>query len=240
LDQVQLEHLEGCRQSIARALQDRLDTLRAMTTQLHQAPARDRVAPGPTRTPVSSVHVARLVARSASGDSRAWDELVDRFGPLVWAIARAHRLSEADAEDVFQATWLRLLEHVDRLVHPERLAGWLATTARREAVRVARSNARVVPIDEERLVLVADGDDAITIAGNRERDAVVRRALATLPVRDQTLLTLLTAEPHRSYEEISQALDMPIGSIGPTRERCLERLRRATLAAGLDASVAGV
>jgi RNA polymerase sigma factor (sigma-70 family) len=188
---------------------------------------------------MASAHVARLVVRSASGDARAWDELVDRFGPLVWAIARAHRLSDADAEDVFQATWLLLLQHVDRLTHPERLAGWLATTARREAVRVARLNARMLPIDEERLVVAADGDDAVAIILTCERDAVVRRALATLPARDQALLTLLTAEPQCSYQEISQTLDMPIGSIGPTRERCLERLRRATHAAGLEPSIAG-
>ena len=237
---MQLEEIDTFgRQRTARALQDRLAIVRAMSTQLHPAPARDRGTPGRARTPMASAQVARLVVRSASGDSRAWDELVDRFGALVWAIARAHRLSDADAEDVFQATWLRLLEHADRLTHPGRLAGWLATTARREAVRVARLNARMVPIDENRLVGAADGDDTVAIILTCERDTVVRRALATLPARDQTLLTLLTAEPHCPYEEISRTLDMPIGSIGPTRERCLGRLRRATLAAGLEPSAAG-
>jgi RNA polymerase sigma factor (sigma-70 family) len=180
--------------------------------------------------------VATLVARAASGDEIAWDELVDRFAPLVWGIARAHRLSDADAEDVFQATWLILLDHIDRLAQPGRLAGWLATTARREALRVAQHSARTVPIDDEHLVLSTEPESALAIVLTCERDDVVRKALATLPTRDQTLLTLLTGEPPRSYEEIAEAMDMPIGSIGPTRARCLDRLRRAMLAEGWEAA----
>ena len=223
-----------------------------MSLQLHQAPARGRArqrASTPERSlrvatiatryqcatePAASEFVASLVARSARGDAQAWDELVDRFAPLVWGIARSHRLCDADAEDVFQATWLLLLEHIDRLTQPGRVAGWLATTTRREALRVIERNARTLPIDEERVVLTAGGDGAPALVLTCERDAAIRRAFATLPARDQTLLTLLTAEPHQSYEQIAEALAMPIGSIGPTRSRCLERLRRALLAAGLE------
>jgi RNA polymerase sigma factor (sigma-70 family) len=197
----------------------------------------DRRQVAAPRDLVAYERIAALVARSASGDPRAWDELVDRFAPLVWSIARAYRLSDADAEDVFQGTWLLLLEHVDRLTQPGRLAGWLATTARREALRVARSNPRTLPIDEERLALVAEVDDTADDLSTRERDAAVRQALATLPARDQLLVTLLVAEPRTSYEQISQVLGMPIGSISPTRSRCLERLRRAVRATSASASM---
>lgn len=184
---------------------------------------------------MASERVARLVARCAAGDARAWDELVDRFAPLVWRVARTHRLSDSDAEDVFQGTWLLLLEHIDGLTHPERLAGWLTTTARREALHIAKRSTRMLPIDEERLSLIADVDVDMDIL-SCERNAAVREALATLPARDQTLVTLLVAEPRTSYEQIAQTLDMPIGSIGPTRIRCLERLRRAMRAAGVEAA----
>jgi RNA polymerase sigma factor (sigma-70 family) len=180
-------------------------------------------------------HIARLVARSASGDASAWDELVDRLAPLVWGIARAHRLSDSDAEDAFQATWLLLLEHIDRLTHPERLAGWLATVARREALRIAQRSVRALPFDDEHPALSTDGDESLAGILSVERDAVVRQALATLPERDQMLLILLVAEPRRSYEEIAQSLDIAIGSIGPTRARSLERLRCALLATGMEA-----
>jgi RNA polymerase sigma factor (sigma-70 family) len=190
------------------------------------APARDLAA---------FDHTARLVARSVAGDASAWDELVDRFAPLVWGIARAHRLSDSDAEDAFQATWLLLLEHIDRLTQPERLAGWLATTARREALHIAQRNTRTLPVDAEHFARSAHDDESLATVLSRERDASVRSALATLPVRDQTLLALLVAEPRPSYAHIAQALGIPIGSIGPTRARCLERLRCALAANGLEA-----
>jgi RNA polymerase sigma factor (sigma-70 family) len=207
-----------------------------MDAQSHQA-ERGREADTSASAPYdsgASERVAKLVARCTSGDARAWDELVDRFAPLVWRIARMHRLSDPDAEDVFQGTWLLLLEHIDRLTHPERLAGWLTTTARREALHVARRNSRTLPIDEERLSLVAEVDVGIDSLLSCEREAAVREAFATLPAREQTLVTLLVAEPRTSYEQIAQTLDMPIGSIGPTRIRCLERLRRAMHAAAVE------
>ncbi len=176
---------------------------------------------------------ADLVRRAAAGDAAAWDSLVDDLGGMVWAVARSYRLRDADAADVFQSTWLHLLENIHRLHDPSRVAGWLATTARRAALRVARQNARTVPTDHELADSAADDADGRLEAD--ERASAMRRALSTLAQRDQALLTLLVAEPRRSYEQISEELDMPIGSIGPTRARCLERLRRAALQVGVEA-----
>ena len=163
----------------------------------------------------------------------AWAELVDRFTPLVWSVARAHRLGDADAADVFQCTWLRLLGSIDTLRDPECLAGWLATTARREALRLFRHAGRITSVDGARLERIAIEDEVADEDEDDERPArsdVVRAAVATLAPRDQALFRLLAADPPLSYSEISTALDIPMGSIGPTRSRCLDRLRRSLLA----------
>jgi RNA polymerase sigma factor (sigma-70 family) len=177
--------------------------------------------------------VARLVERAAAGDQRAWNELVDQFDGLVWSVARAHRLNDADAADVSQITWQRLVEHLDRLHDPARVGAWLATTARRQCFLQLRSAARVVPHGDELPAPVGDAPppDAELLTGERDRAlwAVVER----LPARDQKLLRMLVAEPPHTYAEIGAALDMPIGSIGPTRARALERLRRELESEGL-------
>jgi RNA polymerase sigma factor (sigma-70 family) len=178
--------------------------------------------------------VADLVGRAARGDRGAWETLVEEFAGVVWSAARAYRLSDADAADVFQATWVCLLEHIDDLQDPARLAGWLATTARRKAVRVANHNLRVLPTDEEPPVADGDGQGAETRLAAEELDAAIRQALTSLPERDQRLLELLVADPRPPYEEIARRLDMPIGSIGPTRARALERLRQAIRQAGME------
>jgi len=169
-----------------------------------------------------------LVRRAAAGDRAAWERLVDQFSRLLWAMTRDFRLSESDAADVVQATWLRLLEHIDRIEYPERIGSWLATTARHECLRHLAAGKRV---------MVVEGDhDAFTdTAGHQpdvderllaeERAQAVRAAMSTLPSRSQRLLELLMADPPVSYTEISDQLGVPIGSIGPTRGRCLERLR---------------
>ncbi|MBV8999495.1 MAG: sigma-70 family RNA polymerase sigma factor [Solirubrobacterales bacterium] len=167
-----------------------------------------------------------MVESAASGDQRAWDALVQEFGGLVWAVARAHRLRDADAADVAQATWLRLFEHLHRLNDPTRVGAWLATTARRECLRVIRDNERRVPFGDdgpEPESAEISPDDAVLIT---ERDHALWRSLSRLRASDQSLLRLLMADPCPPYEEVSAALDMPIGSIGPTRQRALERLRR--------------
>jgi RNA polymerase sigma factor (sigma-70 family) len=165
-----------------------------------------------------------LVEAAAAGDGRAWNGLVERYGVLIRCVCRAHRLADADADDVAQVTWLRAVEHVGRLQDPDRFGAWIGTVARRECLRVLRTGARVVPTCEEPHDVAADQRaDADELA---ERRAAVRSALTALPERQRTLLRLLHAESAPSYEAIGSALAMPVGSIGPTRGRALERLRR--------------
>jgi RNA polymerase sigma factor (sigma-70 family) len=177
-----------------------------------------------TRARRSGPEVAGLLRSAARGDGAAFDALVEEFAWMLWAIARGHRLSDADAGDVAQSTWLQLLEHLDSIRDPERVGAWIATTARRECLRVLRGAKRYVLSGEE-LPELAATDRALDDVFAAERDAVLWRCFARLRPSDQALLRLLVAEPRLAYEEISAALDMPIGSIGPTRARALERLR---------------
>ena len=167
-----------------------------------------------------------LVRAAARGDERSWNALVDRYSGLVWAIARNHRLSASDCDEVFQTTWLRLVEHVDRLQDPAKVGGWLATTARHESLRLLRRSGRQIPMGDELPEPAAQDASPDEEMLRSERDRALWAAFARLPERDQALLRLLTADPAPSYEEIGRALNMPVGSIGPTRARCLERLRR--------------
>jgi RNA polymerase sigma factor (sigma-70 family) len=176
--------------------------------------------------------LADVVRGAAAGDQQAWNQLVDRFSNLLWSITSAYRLSQADAADVLQTTWLRLLEHLDSVREPERVGSWLATTARRECLRVLRRTSRVLPTDDD-LRLSPEPDptpDPEAALLQAERHQQLREALALLPEHSQRLLRI--AASGASYEEIAAALGMPIGSIGPTRARCLERLRRHLVAAG--------
>lgn len=171
--------------------------------------------------------VAALVADAASGSQQAWDGLVDRYNRLVWAVARSFRLSEPDAADVVQTTWLRLVEHLDALQQPERVGAWLGTTARREALRIAKVRGQSVERSSDQdLAIVPDGAPSIEEALlTRERDAELYRAVLQLNDRCQRLLRVLSASPPPRYETVSEALGLPVGSIGPTRGRCLEKLR---------------
>ena len=172
--------------------------------------------------------IARQVDRAAAGDEFAWYALVRRFDGLVWSVTRGHRLSDDDAADVVQTVWMRLFEHLDRLRDPARVGVWLATTARHEC-QLVRRPARLVLVpsgDElpERADEDAPGHDATLL--RRERDAALWASVSRLSERDQALLRLLVSDLAPSYEEIGASLEMPIGSIGPTRARALERLRR--------------
>lgn len=169
-----------------------------------------------------------LLQRARAGEPDAWDALVERLGSRVWAVARAFRLGQADAEDVFQVTWMRLVTHLDGIREPDRVGAWLASTARHESLRVLRKSGRQVPSGDDRDF---DGPDPLALPPEAalvaaERQAVVWNAVAKLPPHCQRLLRMLMADPPPSYDEISEALDMPVGSIGPTRGRCLEHLRR--------------
>lgn len=174
-----------------------------------------------------------LVEHAAAGDEHAWQGLVDEFGGLVWAVTRAHRLGDADAGDVAQTTWLRLVEHLSLLKDPERVGAWLATTARRECLGVLRRSARLVAHGDDLPEPADDAPTHDTALLTQERDATLWRAFAHLSERDRALLRMLMADPVPSYEEIGAALGMPIGSIGPTRARALQRLRREVERLGL-------
>jgi RNA polymerase sigma factor (sigma-70 family) len=168
---------------------------------------------------------SQLPCSPRGGRADAWGDLVDRHSRMLWAIAARHRLSAADSADVFQTTWLRLVEHMDAIKDPAAVGGWLATTARHECLRVLRQAQRQIPVDE----LPEQCDEPWEPAARlvlAERDAALRDAVGRLRASDQALLGTLTADPALSYQEISQVLGLPIGSIGPMRARCLQRLRR--------------
>lgn len=168
-----------------------------------------------------------LLLRAQKGDGSAWEALVDRLGSRVLAVARAHRLSWADAEDVYQITWYRLLTHLDSIREPDRVGAWLAATCRHECLRLIKRSGRQVPSGDDEDFEDADPltppPEARLIAS--ERQLAVWDALASLPPHCQRLLRLFMADPPPSYEEVTAALDMPQGSIGPTRRRCLEKMR---------------
>ena len=183
--------------------------------------------------------VTGLVARARNGDQRAWDALVERYAPLVWSICRRYRLGHADAEDVSQNVWLRLVDQLGSLRDPAAIPGWLATTTQREclrAVRTARSpRVAVLALQVETYPDVETGmaEQELLIA---ERHAALREAFSRLPRRYQQLIALLTEDPPLPYAQISARLGIPVGGIGPSRARCLDRLRRdPAIAALIDA-----
>ena len=184
--------------------------------------------------------MADTVRRAADGDKSAWDALVANFSRMIWGVAHAHRLGPADAGEVVQTTWLRLVENLDRITYPERIGGWLATTARNESLRRLRLRGREVLSDDG-----GGWDDEPDAAPtpevqllDRDRDRRVLAAFARLLQRCRTLLQMVVvAAP--PYAEVAAALDMPIGSIGPTRARCLERLRRLLAEDGITSAAGG-
>jgi RNA polymerase sigma factor (sigma-70 family) len=180
--------------------------------------------------PTTDTSVAALVNRAVAGDSAAWDAIVERYSPLVWSICTRFRLSRADSEDAAQNAWLLLVDHLRDLRDPAALPGWLATTTRRECLRVVtaaqRSERLRTQADEEQQVA---GDTAIEEEIlTAERNAALRAAFAELPPRQQQLLSMLISDPPYSYAEISATLHIPVGSIGPMRARCLGRLRSSS------------
>jgi RNA polymerase sigma factor (sigma-70 family) len=173
--------------------------------------------------------VAALVAGAAEGDQEAWAALVERFSGLVWSVTRGFRLSHHDAAEVSQTAWLQLLEHLHDIREPERVGAWLATTTRRLCLTTIRKAGRAVPVDLDEGYLVSPDTtvELDTAIDADQRRAALARALENLPEPGQALLRLLASDPAPSYAEAAAMLQMPIGSIGPTRARCLERLRRS-------------
>jgi RNA polymerase sigma factor (sigma-70 family) len=179
--------------------------------------------------------LADIVAAAARGVPSAWGALTHRYGGVITAIARSCRLNEADVAEVYQVTWLRMVENIDRIEHPERIGAWLATTAKRESLRVVRARGRL-SFDHDGLLARPDPDaeplDAGTIG--RERAEALRRAFVRLSPHCQRLLAVLMVDDPPPYKEVSETMSMPVGSIGPTRGRCLEHLRRILQEVGAD------
>jgi RNA polymerase sigma factor (sigma-70 family) len=178
---------------------------------------------------------ADLVTGARNGDKQAWDTLVDLYAPLIWSICRRHGLGDADAEDVGQNVWLKLVDQLATIRVPAALPGWLATTTRRECGRILRAararetghmdDTQAIPDDHARTA-----EKELLAA---ERHAALREALTHLPPCCQQLITLLAQDPPASYAQISTRLGIPEGSIGPGRARCLDKLRRHPAIAAL-------
>jgi RNA polymerase sigma factor (sigma-70 family) len=188
-----------------------------------------------------------LVRASSDGDEDAWNELVRRYAHLVVAVTRQYRLSAADAQDVSQTVWLRLVEHLTDIREPAALAGWIITTARRECLRQLRTVRQVVsvdPLNGRAFDRPGNTDEVDGDLLEAERHRVLLDGLAELPQHQQNFLVLLAADPPHTYAEISRLLGIPIGSIGPTRSRVLDKLRqtnaiRTYLAATREATQTG-
>ena len=189
------------------------------------APAPETAGPG---SALRSASVAALVQKARDGHAGAWEELVARFGGMIAATGRRYRLTPADVAELQQTTWLRLVENLHRIEQPERVGGWLATTARRESLQLLRRASKYHGGADQMLANMPDRHlpepDARPIA--EEREVVVRAAWGRLKPRCQELLTLLMTDDPLGYKDLSKLLQMPVGSIGPTRARCLEHLRR--------------
>jgi RNA polymerase sigma factor (sigma-70 family) len=177
--------------------------------------------------------ITDLVTCAARGDEQAWNALVKRYAPLVWCICRRYRLSDADTHDVSQSVWLGLVSHLGKLRDPAALPGWLATTTRRECGRVRHAaQAAGYVLDTEAIPDEQTGmaEQEVLLA---ERHAALREALTRLTPSCQRLIALLIEDPPMPYAQISARLGIPVGSIGPCRSRCLDKLRRNPAIAAL-------
>ncbi len=169
--------------------------------------------------------VVSLVSRVGDGDQDAWNELIERYAQLVWSICARSQLSREDIDDAAQSVWLLLVENIGRLREPAALPGWLATTTRRECLRILGAAQRREQREEHVPPGLADTTEQEIIAA--ERNAALRAAFAEMQRGCRELLAMLMSDPLRSYAEISATLGIPVGSIGPTRARCLDQLRRS-------------
>jgi RNA polymerase sigma factor (sigma-70 family) len=197
---------------------------------------RGRCAPSTTASPVRDDPVViDLVTRARNGDEQAWVTLVGRYAPLIWSICCRYQLGAA-AEDIGQTVWLQLVDQLDRIRDPAALPGWLATTTRRECLRVlgaARGPRAAGYVMDAEAVPDEQAETAAEELLAAERHAALLEAFQDLPPCDQRLILLLIEDPRVPYAKISATLGIPIGSIGPTRRRCLDKLRRHPAIAAL-------
>jgi RNA polymerase sigma factor (sigma-70 family) len=164
--------------------------------------------------------------RWRAGDEAALDELVRMMSPVLWHVVRATGLDREASEDVVQNTWLTLVRSADSVRDPQAITRWLCTSARREAWRVSKAATRIRPVEDEVLdarMPVASSPEAEVVTDDEK--AHLWRALGRLPERCQKLLRIVAWEPRPDYSSVAEGLGMPIGSIGPTRRRCLDKLR---------------
>jgi RNA polymerase sigma factor (sigma-70 family) len=170
-----------------------------------------------------------VMRKAAKGDDRAWSELFDRFGSMVVHVARRMGLNPADAADVAQATWMQFMRHADQVRDPECIGAWLATTARRQSQKVAVAAGRQT-LSPDPVANHPSGDgsgeDVEAAVLRQEYDGPLHKALGRLPESYRKLLVLLSSDSCPSYEEAAKALNLPVGSIGPMRQRGLQMLRR--------------
>jgi RNA polymerase sigma factor (sigma-70 family) len=172
--------------------------------------------------------LAGLVIAAQKGHQEAIDDLVTELSPVLWHVARACGLGPSDAEDVLQTVWLSLLSHLQAIHTPAALTGWLVITTRREAWRVRKADSQQAPAEQEWLISIPDprpGSEEQAIMAEECRQ--LWAAFLTLPQRCQELLRIVAFVPRPDYDEVAAALDMPRGSVGPTRGRCLDKLRAA-------------
>ncbi|MGH3825261.1 MAG: RNA polymerase sigma factor [Pseudonocardiaceae bacterium] len=190
-----------------------------MTTATMSYPPTDTLADAPDS-------VAYLLLRIQEGDGAAWDEIFRRYGKLVSTTVRSFRLQEADTLDAVQMTWLRLAENAHRVQFPERLGGWLATTARRECLHILRQVKPIPGLVDVTPDAVADpsvGPEQHVIEADIAR--TLRKLVAELSPRRQTLVRMLFNDYPHSYAEVAETAGIPAGGIGPTRARALRQLR---------------
>jgi RNA polymerase sigma factor (sigma-70 family) len=222
------------------AQRDRQAAPRHGETEMYEDSASGFTGQATTSTVHAGPLVIDLVTRARMGDKQSWDALVERYAPLIWSICSKYRLGRAEAEDVGQSVWLRLVGQLDKVRSPAALPGWLAITTRRECWRVLRAargpRAPANGLDAENLPdeQAADAEQDLLEA---ERCTALREALTHLPPGDQRLIALLIADPPLPYIEISARLGIPVGSIGPSRSRCLAKIRRYPTIAAVNGQV---
>lgn len=192
-----------------------------------------RPRPQPVREPAAdepaggdSAALAALTRAAGAGDEQAWRTLVERFTPSLRAAARGFRLAPADSEDVVQATWLAAVAQIHKLHKPESIGAWLLVTARREALRSLQRRLRENLTPEPPEPRAPDHTSPVETLLAAEREQTLHAAVDRLPRRQRQLLSTLLTTPDTSYADLSNELQIPIGSIGPTRKRSLNRLRR--------------
>jgi RNA polymerase sigma factor (sigma-70 family) len=176
---------------------------------------------------------AAAFLRWRDGESDGLDDLVRLLSPVLWQVVRATGLDRDRAEDVVQTTWIALVDHADSITSPQGIAAWLCTSARREAWRAGRQASRERPVEDQVLAHgLPDHESPEHQVVLEDEAALVRDCLDKLPERCQKLLRIVAAGPRPNYTDVASTLGMPVGSIGPTRGRCLDKLRHELTLAG--------